>query len=338
MGKPLPMGIGGDLGVDGGFVGSGDGLIDGDELFERTWRVVIATKASDEEKGVRIPGTGSALESTEHDIKFKITKSVKSEPNKCTLEIYNLNEEQRLAIDKLNPSTPGVHVRDTKKIKAAARKTAKKGIGVQIEAGYAGKNNLLWLGDMRTAESEFVSPNWVTKLTSGDGEKAWQNARVNVSYGAKTPVSTACRAMVKALGLGVGNMEEVLAEIHKTGKLYAQGTVWSGPVQQLLTDWCRAADMTWSIQDGTVQFLRRGKALANRALKVAAGAGMLGSPKLDIDGVLTVKTVLLPDVRPGRLIVLDARQHSGNYRIEQVIYDGESDGTNWGCTLKCITY
>ncbi len=316
----------------------GPDRLEGDELFDRSWRVVIATRASDEEKGNRIALTGEGIESTQHDIKFKVTKSIKSEPNKCTLEIFNLNEEQRKKIEELNPETKLVHVRDPKKVRAAARKSATKGIGVQIEAGYGGNNSLLWLGDMRTAESEYSPPNWVTKLSSGDGEKAWQNARVNVSYGPKTPVHVACQAMVKALGLGKGNMEEILAEIRKTGKLYPQGTVFSGPVQQLLTDWCRSADMTWSIQDGAIQFCRRAKALALKAIELSASTGMLGSPKMDIDNILTVKTAMIPDMRPGRLIVVKAKQHSGNYRIEQIVYEGESDGTNWGLTLKAVAY
>ncbi len=340
MGKPLPDGVGGNIGVETGVGGfKGPGTKEGDELFDRTWRVVIATKASDEAKGERIPGTGAALESTQHDIKFKVIKSIKSEPNKCTLEIFNLNPDQRNAIAEMTPKAKkGVHVRDKKKLRILARKSAKKGIGVQIEVGYGGNNSLIWLGDMRTAESEYVAPNWVTKLTSGDGEKAWQNARVNVSYGPKTPTSTALRAMVKALGLGAGNVDEIIANHGLTAKIFPQGTVISGPVSQLLTDYCRSADLEWSIQDGAIQFTGRGVALKNRAILISSKTGMLGSPKIDIDGILTVKTVMLPDIRPGRLIVVEADQNEGNYRVEQIIYEGESDGTNWGLTLKAVEY
>jgi hypothetical protein len=337
MGRPIPGGIG-DLGEGIGTTESfrSPGMLEGDELFNRTWRVTIQTTENAEDR-TRV-NDGLALQTTQHDIKFKVIKSIKSEPNKCTLEIFNLNAEHRNAIAELNPVTKLVHVRDKKKLRIAARKSAKKGIGVKIEAGYHGDNSLIWLGDMRTAESEYIAPNWITKLTAGDGEKAWQNARVNVSYGPKTPTSTALNAMVKALGLGAGNTAEIIANEGLTNKIYPQGTVMSGPVATLLTDYCRSADLEWSIVDGAVQFTGRGKALKGRAILVSANTGMLGSPKVDIDGVLTVKTVLIPDVRPGRLIVVEASQNAGNYRAEQIIYEGESDGTNWGLTLKCTRY
>ena len=46
----------------------------------------------------------------------------------------------------------------------------------------------------RTINSLREGPAWITTLEAGDGEKAIVNARVQLSYGPKTPVATVLRA------------------------------------------------------------------------------------------------------------------------------------------------
>lgn len=294
------------------------------ELFGRRWAVTVDT--------TRI---------TELDLTFKIEKSLKDEPNKCELKIWNLTEDMRAAIEELNPQTDPVSSLAKKKVKTAARKQAIKGIPCQIEAGYGDNDkdlSLLWLGDIRSAKSERTGPDWITTLESGDGEKAWQNARVNVSFGPMTPVDTALQAIVKSLGLGEGNIKKVGALLRISGKTFTQGTVISGPTSRALTAFCKSADLEWSIQDGAVQIIDRGKALDAQAIKISADTGMLDSPSVDVDGVLTVKTLMIPDVRPGRLIVIDSRRIKGNYKIDKATWTGDTFGTDWAIEMQASRY
>lgn len=271
------------------------------------------------------------------DIQCEIEKTAKSEPNTCSLRVWNLSKDHRAAIEELSPPTRAGSALASKKEK---EHRATKGIPVKIEAGYGDELSLLWLGDLRTARSERNGPDWITVLDSGDGEKAWQNARVNVSFGPKTPVDTALRAMVRALGVGEGNLSKVVdrLRIAGVGKLYPQGTVISGPVSRELTDFARSADLEWSIQDGAIQFVDRGKALAGRAVKLSSATGMRGSPTVDIDGVLKVHTLLIPDVRPGTLIVMDAVRVKGNYRVEKITYRLDRAGDDWGLEIEAQRY
>jgi len=297
----------------------------GGELFNRRWKITIDT-----------------IEFTGLDVMFRIEKSLKDEPNKCELSVWNLNAEHRAAIEELNPITTTVGATLKAKQKVAARKQATKGIPVKIEAGLGEEADLslLWLGDLRTAHSVREGPDWVTKFESGDGEKAYQNARVNVSYGPKTPVATALKAMVRAMGLGEGNIDTIVhkLEIAGVGKIFPQGTVISGPAAGHIRDFARSADLEWSIQDGTFQFLERGKALAQEAIKVSAETGMLDSPTVDVDGILTVKMLLVPDIRPGRLLVMDALRIKGNYRADKVTYVCDSAGDEWGVEIQASRY
>jgi hypothetical protein len=292
--------------------GGVDAAETGTALFDRAWAITVDT-----------------IKLAEHDVVFKVEKTIKAEPNTCSLSIWNLNEAQRSALEELRPPAEKAHLAD----KGHAR--AVKGIGVRIEAGYGNSPSLIWLGDLRTVNSVKDGPDWVTALESGDGEKAWQNARVNVSYGPKTPVDTALRAMVRALGVGEGNLAQVVhkLQVAGVGKVFPRGTVISGPVSQELSDFCRSADLEWSIQDGAIQFVDRGKALAGRAVRLSPDTGMLGSPTVDPDGILTVQMLMIPDVRPGTLLVVNAARVKGNYRVEKATWAGDSAGGDW--TITC---
>lgn len=271
------------------------------------------------------------------DAAFKIEKSLKSEPNTCELHVFNLNAEHRKALEELNPPTKAGSSLASAKEK---QHRATRGIPCKIEAGYEGATSLLWLGDLRSAHSVHDGSDWITVLESGDGEKAWQNARMNVSYGPKTPVDTVIRAMVRALGVGEGNLSQVVQRIkvQGVGKILPHGTVISGRVSQELTDWCRSCDLEWSIQDGAIQILDRGKALATRALKLSAKTGLIGSPTVDIDGVLSAKMFMVPDVRPGSLVVIDALRVKGNYRIEKAVWSGDTSGGDWTIDISAKRY
>src|SRR5690606_21032502 len=132
-----------------------------------------------------------------HRCVFRVEKTLKPEPNTCELSVWNLNEDQRSELEELRPKD----------------KQAKRGIPCQIEVGYQDELSLIWLGDLRTVESLRDGPDWVTVLTSGDGEKAWANARVNISYGPKTSVDTVLRGLVRALGVGEGNVSKVVSQL-----------------------------------------------------------------------------------------------------------------------------
>jgi hypothetical protein len=296
-------------------------LFPSQELFIRSWAATVNT-----------------LKITELDISFKIEKSLKDEPNKCELKIWNLTEDQRSEIEDLVPVTKAVSGLAKKKVRDAARKQATKGIPCKIEAGYDDNMSLLWLGDLRTAKSEREGADWVTTLESGDGEKSYQNARVNVSYGPKTPSDVALRAFVRALGVGEGNVSTYVAKLRAAQKIMPQGGVFSGPAAQHMTDFCKSADLEWSIQDGAVQILDRGAALTKTAIRLTDSTGMLDSPSVDIDGLLKVKTLLIPDVRPGRLLVVDAARVKGNYKIEKATWQGDSASNDWTIEIEAVRY
>ncbi len=295
----------------------------GDAQFGKAWRVTIDTMEV-------AAHTASGYEPDGHDISFKVEKTLKPLPNTCELTVFNLNEDQRAHLEQLAP----------KRIKGAPAKPSIKGVPVKIEAGYADNLSQIWLGDLRTVNTKRENTDWTTILESGDGEKAHQNARINVSFGPSTPMDTALRAMVRAMGVGEGNIGKVANDlsINGFGNIFSQGITLSGQASREITDFARSADLEWSIQDGAIQFLARGKALASRAILLSEDTGMRGSPTVDNSGIMTVKMAMIPDVRPGALLVLDAARLKGNYRIEKCTYVGSTFSNDWDITVQAKRY
>jgi hypothetical protein len=281
-------------------------------LFTRKARIIVGTSAS----------TGVAVE--QHRCAFAVEKTLKPEPNTCTLQVWNLSRAQRAAIEEMKPS-----------------KGKPTGVPVLIEAGYDETGtSQIFLGDLRTVFSAREGPDWITTVESGDGEKATATARINVALGRKTSPEVALRAIVKALGLKPGNLTTALQKLKRSGvaQLFTHGVTLSGSASYHMTNFCKSADLEWSIQDGAIQILDRGKTLAKTAVRLSSETGLVESPTVDHKGVLSCKMLMIPDVRPGSLLVLDSLTVKGNYRIEKAKWSGDTHGKDWTIEVEAKRY
>lgn len=252
----------------------------------------------------------------ELDASFRIARSNQPEPNTCELTIFNLNPDHRAQLEAISPE---------------GSKAAEKGIPCEIVAGYKGNTSRIWLGDLRTVETVFEGSDAYTQLTSGDGEKAWKHARNHVSFGPKTPVAAALRSIARALGVGEGNLSKVIAQLKVGGSaIWPTGKVLSGPASRQLASIAESADLEVSIQDGALQFLDRGEALKGTAILLEQGTGLIGSPSVDNEGIVSFSMQMIPDLKIGRQVRLNSRRVKGQYRVVQGEWIGDtSAGGAW---------
>jgi hypothetical protein len=268
--------------------------------------------------------TVNTIQFTALDFAFRIERSLKPEPNTCDLDIWGLTLDHCNALAELAP-------------KKGAEAT--RGIPCKIEAGYEGGTSLLWLGDLRTAETIIDGPERVTHLSSGDGEKALQHARLHAGYGKKTPVITVVRALIKALGIAEGNLSKVASKLRIAGSdMLPGGYTVGGEAAKALVNLCRSAGYEFSVQEGAALFLERGKAFAGESVRLHHETGLIGSPSVDNEGVLTARTLMIKDVKPGVVVVVDAEHVKGNFRAERCIYSGDRAGEDWGIEITGSRY
>jgi hypothetical protein len=271
----------------------------------------------------RVTITVDDIQFTDLDCSFKIEKTLKPAPNNCDITIYNLTEDHRAQLEQVTPKG----------------KQPTRGIPCEIVAGYAGGVSQIWLGDLRTAHSTYEDVDWVTRLSSGDGEKGAAHARLQISYGPKTQIDVALRAMARAMGVGEGNLGKVVQRLKVAGAaVFPTGVTISGPVYRQLQTFAQSADMQVSIQDGALQFIDIGQALSGEALLLTSGTG-LREASVDNEGVLTAKIDMIPGVRMGGLVVVDSLTVKGQYQIQKGTCEGETDNADsWGWTIEGKRY
>jgi hypothetical protein len=237
---------------------------------------------------------------------FRVERSLRPVPNKATIEISNLREDHRSAIERADA-------------------------GVVLSAGYVGSEALLFSGEVRKAASTYDEPNWTTKIEGQDGGQASRTARVNRSFRPGTPLRTVFETAAGALGLGLGNIAAILPGVSlSTGEQqFATGTALSGPASVELDRLCASCGLTWSVQNGAIQLVPLARALRGQAVKLSASTGLVGSPAKDARGVVKARAKLIPDLVPGRQVILEARAVSGVYRLDRATYIGDTHGSDW---------
>ena len=249
------------------------------------------------------------------DVSFKVTKTLKPAPNTCEIQIRNLKETSRLSL--------------------ASPKNGK--LSVSLDAGYTNNVSRLYFGEVRSAQTTKTGGHtFVTEISTGDSEKALASVSLVRPVGPGEKTGDVLRALVTALGVGAGNVNDVANALASRG--YGQihgktGTVLHGNVALQITDLCRSCNLEWSIQDGNIQILDRGFALKGKAIELSETSGLLEGATVDSKGVLQCKTLLIPELKPGVLVVMKSENIRGGYRIESVDYSGDTRDKEWYCTL-----
>lgn len=281
--------------------------MNGTTLFQRRCRVVVGTTEvvaldADPSKGLTC--------------RFQVEKTLAPSPNKAELHVFNLTPS-RVAAIALVPDVP-----------------------VQIDAGYEGGSSTLFLGKLRTAQTaKDEQGNIVLSLASGDGELEYRASRVSVSVKKNTPADVVVRDIVKSLGVLEGNLNEAIAQIKaNAGQLFTSGYAAHGNAARELTKITRSAGLTWSIQDGKLQFLSLRDALKGEAVLLTPETGLVDAPSVDNKGVMKARMLMAPDVFPGRLVVLKSQFLNGQYRIEKTVHSGDTAGNDWYVDIEGKRY
>ena len=235
---------------------------------------------------------------------FVVEKKLSGGTNKLGLRIWGLTPEHRKTFAD-SPNTP-----------------------IQLSAGYRDAIGLIFLGRVRNAQNKYENPGWVTEFGSGDGEQEVRTARVAVTLAKGAGNDVAIRQIARALGVRLGNLEDAVSALVNR-KVFPLGTVIYGSAAREMTAACQAAGLEWSIQDGALQLIPRGRALVGRAVKLDASTDLIGSAEIDAKGVVKVRCQLQPDVNPGRVVVIDSAGFSGQIRAERVIHSGDTHGQEW---------
>lgn len=250
------------------------------------------------------------------DIAFKVERSIRREPNKAEIKVWNLS--------------------------ASTRARVERGGIVILRAGFENPSTL-FRGDTRSVYTEREGPDVITTITARDGGRAYSDTRISRSYGAGTTVVTVLRDVVEAMGIGQGNLSDFAAVALRNGSsTFADGFVAAGPARRVLSSILRGQGLRWSVQNGALQIQRGQNALQVQSVVLASDTGMVESPQWDEKGqrlgarvgVLTVKSLIQPGLEPGRKVFVQAERVTGDFEVRKVVYTGETRGNDWYATME----
>lgn len=236
----------------------------------------------------------------------KISKSLTKEPNSASITFFNLAHERRAAL------------------------TSKQAAAVSVIAGYDRDRTTLFYGSTAFVRNERSGADILTTLTTTDGGDKTRKARATLTFGPRAKAGDVLRALVKHLGVKVGNLESVAAALNagKGASMFAGGVVLSGNAAHAVDNLCRSAGLEWSIQDGAIQLLNAGAASSKTAIKLTPGR-LLVSPSIDEKGVVSAQARLQADFLPGRQVQIAHEFVNGAFRLEKCVYSLDTHGEEW---------
>lgn len=247
-------------------------------------------------------------------VQFKIERTLQPEPNTSDVSIFNLAKESRSAIQE-------------------------KGILTEIEAGYFGNTSLIFKGDLDYGSTVRTGTDWVTTFQATDGGKQYRAARINIPFDAGTQIGDVIKTVADKMGLGLGNVAAEIAKGIPRGALqYVKGLVLSGQASKEFTKVLKRAGFGWSIQDGQIQLTRSGQVLdPSKAIILNQKTGLIGSPEQGEKGLIKARSLLQPDLQPGKRVLIQAGPRDasgvpeidGFFRVDKTIFSGDTWGGDW---------
>jgi len=243
----------------------------------------------------------------------KASKTLKPEPNKCDVVVYNLSPAHRASLTKVKSPT------------------------VSVSAGYTGKLTQIYLGQAIHVKHERRGADIITTVSTTDSGNKAQTARIHKSFKAGTKAGEVLKELTKALGVKAGNLNDVVRKLNAGAgaSVYLGGCVMDGHAPHYLTSLCRSAGLEWSVQDGTLQILNLGSALAARAI-VLDESNLVGTPSISSKNVVEFMTFIGADVLPGRQVQIKHPFVEITARIEDCSYTLDTHSDDWyvECTAK----
>lgn len=246
------------------------------------------------------------IEIKELRVKFEIKKTRTQEQNVSKIELYNLSETTRANI-----------------------KT--EGESVELYAGYGDDIALIFRGNIREVFHKKESENIITTITAGDGDRAFSSSFVNTTLEANTSLQATIETLVSKLqGIKKGKIVGIEGlEGNKTA------TTLTGTVRDELDRLASKYDFSYTIENEVFNLVRN-RQHTGLSEVISVDSGMLDAPIATEKGV-DVKTLLNNNLRCNDLFRLESKFLKRDYRIDELLFSGDTHSTEWFSILKGVS-
>jgi len=171
-----------------------------------------------------------------------------------------------------------------------------------LNAGYENNISLIFKGQVRNVLQSKVGVDRIITLYAGDGQRDWENSRLNKTYSESVSVSTIVKEAIGTFKETVSGVIEGVPSV--ADKLL--GTTLSGSTKDILDSIASEYNLEWSILDGEVNIAPAGSGISSfETTIVNATTGMIGSPTVTEIGA-DVTILLNPNVKPKSLFKIES--------------------------------
>lgn len=260
------------------------------------------TQSLNREYKITIGGKGESVVIDGLRVTFDIEKTISSDPNPATFQIYNLSPGNR------NLISSGEYDR------------------IQFDGGYEGAVLTLFIGWIDTVENRVEGDDRITVLTCGDGQKDYRESRTCITIAKGATDEDVVKEVLKNMpntGAGIQDIP------HK--KQLPRGKTLVDDSRKILSKVAKNQNADWSIQDGELLVLPKDKALSNNeGFLISAETGMIGSPRKASEG-LEVECYLNNLMKVGQLCRIKSiiAEYSGDYKITKIVMSGDYRSSDW---------
>jgi len=243
-------------------------------------------------------------------IVFDLEKTKRGpEANKGTINIYNLNETTRVTSQRPD-------------------------IIVILEVGYGENFEQLFIGNISKSATKRQGANMVTTLTIEDAGKALREVRFDKSYESgisiKTTIKEVAQTFRDAAGVIVGNLAGVFASVDD--KKEQSGLALSGMAKDVMDNLVGKLNLEWSMQDNNFQLLQPDQGTQEEAVLLTPQTGLLGVPAKRGDDGIEFVSLIIPRIRPGRLVTIHSEHIFETVKVTKATYRGDTHGQPWHIT------
>lgn len=267
-------------------------------------------------------------------IDFEVTKSLVGYPNLAHFNIYNLSEQHR---NMLISGDNGI---------GSSTFSSGKGSMINFYAGYAEGSKLLFVGRVVNVIHKYIAPDWISEIYAGDAFDVLNTATINKTLAPGASAEQIFDELIgemKGVTKGIANgVKNCLNRNRST----IRSIMLAGDVKTWLKQLAEDCGFEWSINDGIIETVERGKPLTDEEpFVVNQDSGMIGSPMRTDVGV-DVRVLLRPELRLARRFRVESIndfvnvgnlyyrkippiRNEGVYRIDRLVHKGSTRTDLW---------
>jgi hypothetical protein len=285
-------------------------------------------------------------------IEWDVRKSLEQTPNTAVIKVYNLSPQRIEQIQGVVVSRTEWTLEEREALRQAGASTQpiettydNAGIAsVVLSWGYRGATAITpfpplsvgFIGGSYSMEVEDDGETQILVIEAEDAGQLLTAARLNKSYSNGADTVNIVVDLINACGLSVDEAQlrnlmgsSVLRRGFPIGKLRQIGGYNASkvPAADQLRKIFRSLDLRWSVQDGRFLLLDRDSVIPGLPPIVLSAARdtLWNNPSRQQAELMAAETWCNAEIRPGRVIQIEATNLSTSYRIERVQHTGDTE-------------